>query len=285
MIGRFPSDVIPEDPVLVVWETGISDAVRGIEVEEFAAALQAGIDEIKHRAIDIMLVDMQFSRSTATVIDFDRYLTALHRVADLNEVYVFPRYEMMRYWSEQNMFNFDEVAADERARLAARVYDCIGRKLAHAIWQVGTNGVLRRDDVEIDEVLLRRGVALLQQSGTDIVLMDLQYAPRVVERPAYAEMEQLIAEIAHHTHVGLFRRFALMQYWQARHQPDMPPMIGADGLHMTDAGYGCLAAELAEALAANWSQSDRAQHTDGAAAQIAGLGRSGGSTRPEPDTH
>ena len=134
MIGRFPSDVIPEDPVLVVWETGISDAVRGIEVEEFAAALQAGIDEIKHRAIDIILVDMQFSRSTATVIDFDRYLTALHRVADLNEVYVFPRYEMMRYWSEQNMFNFDEVAADERARLAARVYDCIGRKLAHAIW-------------------------------------------------------------------------------------------------------------------------------------------------------
>jgi hypothetical protein len=81
-----------------------------------------------------MLVDMQFSRSTATVIDFDRYLTALHRVADLNEVYVFPRYEMMRYWSEQNMFNFDEVAAEERARLAARVYDCIGRKLAHAIW-------------------------------------------------------------------------------------------------------------------------------------------------------
>jgi hypothetical protein len=31
------------------------------------------------------------------------------------------------------MFNFDEVAADERARLAARVYDCLGRKLAHAI--------------------------------------------------------------------------------------------------------------------------------------------------------
>jgi len=79
------------------------------------------------------LVDMQFSRSTATVIDFERYLTAVHGVADLDGVYVFPRYEIMRYWSEQNMFNFDEVAADERARLAARVYDCIGRKLAQAI--------------------------------------------------------------------------------------------------------------------------------------------------------
>ena len=77
MLERFPSDVLAEDPVLVVWETGISDAVRGIEVDDFAAALQTGIDELKNRAIDIMLVDMQFSRSTTTVIDFDRYLKAL----------------------------------------------------------------------------------------------------------------------------------------------------------------------------------------------------------------
>jgi lysophospholipase L1-like esterase len=175
-----------------------------------------------------------------------------------------------------------EDAAEELARLQR---DVIAENPDLVIWQVGTNGVLRRDDVEIDEVLLRRGVALLQQSGTDIVLMDLQYAPRVVERPAYAAMEQLIAEIAHHTHVGLFRRFALMQYWQAKHRPDAPPMIGADGLHMTDAGYGCLAAELAEALASNWSHSDLAQRTDGVSAKVAGLGRSGRSTAPEIDTH
>ena len=133
MLERFASDVIPEDPVLVIWETGITDAVRGIEVDDFAAALQTGIDELKARGIDIMLVDMQFSHSTATVIDFERYLNALHRVGDVNEVYVFPRFEMMRYWSEQNVFNFDGVAKDERASLAAKVYGCIGRKLADAI--------------------------------------------------------------------------------------------------------------------------------------------------------
>jgi acyl-CoA thioesterase-1 len=133
MVERFPTDVIAEDPILVVWEAGISDAVRGIEIDDFAAALQAGIDEVKNRAIDILLVDMQFSRRTSTVIDFEQYLNALHRVGNMNEVYLFPRFEMMRYWSEQNMFNFDEVAEDERARLAAKVYDCIGRKLAQAI--------------------------------------------------------------------------------------------------------------------------------------------------------
>ena len=40
MVERFPTDVIAEDPILVVWEAGISDAVRGIELDDFAAALQ-----------------------------------------------------------------------------------------------------------------------------------------------------------------------------------------------------------------------------------------------------
>ena len=133
MLERFPTDVIPEDPVLVIWETGTTDAVRGVDVDDFAATLQAGIDEFKARGIDVMLVDMQFSHSTATVIDFERYLNALHRVGDVNDVNIFPRFEMMRYWSEQNVFNFDGVAKDERAARAARVYECIASKLADAI--------------------------------------------------------------------------------------------------------------------------------------------------------
>ena len=133
MLDRFPTDVLSEDPVLVIWETGTTDAVRGVEVDDFAAALQAGIDELKARGIDVILVDMQFSHGTATIIDFERYLKTLHQVGDVNDVNVFPRFELMRYWSEQNVFNFDGVAKDERASLAARVYECIAAKLAEAI--------------------------------------------------------------------------------------------------------------------------------------------------------
>src|SRR5207249_10813939 len=97
MLERFPSDVFAEDPVLVIWETGTTDAVRGVEVEELAAALQSGIDELRTRSIDIMLIDMQFSRSTVTVIDFERYLNTLHRVGDVIVVYVFPLYELVSY--------------------------------------------------------------------------------------------------------------------------------------------------------------------------------------------
>lgn len=133
MLERFATDVVAEDPVLVVWETGIVDAVRGIEIDDFATAVQDGINELKNRSIDALMVDMQFSRKTIALIDFEKYLSTLHHLGEINSVYVFPRFEMMRYWSEQDTFNFDEVAPSERADLAARVYECIGQKLANAI--------------------------------------------------------------------------------------------------------------------------------------------------------
>ena len=120
------------------------------------------------------------------------------------------------------------------------------------IWQLGTNAVLRRDDLAADEQLIRRGVALLKENAIDVILMDLQYAPRVLERRAHAEMERLIAEVARHAHVGLFRRFEIMKEWDNTHQLAPGAMIGPDGLHMTDASYGCLANQLAEALSWNW---------------------------------
>lgn len=130
--------------------------------------------------------------------------------------------------------------------------DVIAEQPDLVIWQVGTNAVLRRDDLSSDEQLIRRGVALMRENGIDVVLMDLQYAPRVLDRPASAEMERLIAEVAHRAHVGLFQRFAIMQQWDRTHQLAPAAMIGPDGLHMTDTSYGCLASELAEALAGNW---------------------------------
>ena len=120
------------------------------------------------------------------------------------------------------------------------------------IWQVGTNTVIRRDDLSADGQLIRREVDAIKEHGSDVILMDLQYAPRVLARPAWAQMEQLIADVAREAHVGLFRRFEIMREWDRTQQLAPAPMIGPDGLHMTDASYACLANQLAEALAWNW---------------------------------
>jgi acyl-CoA thioesterase I len=173
-----------------------------------------------------------------------------------------------------------EDAPEEVGRLAA---DVIARHPDLAIWQVGTNAVLRRDDLSADGKLIRDGVALLKQAGIDVVLMDLQYAPRVLDRPSYGVMEDLIADTADEAHVGLFRRFALMRYWQATHPPDAPAMIGSDGLHMTDTGYDCLARDLADALEANWQSGEKLAHrVHGPTDAVAGLPGVAPDRRPGP---
>ena len=168
---------------------------------------------------------------------------------------------------------------DVPEELARFERDVIAERPDLVIWQVGTNAVLRRDDLTADRELIERGVAQLKQSGSDVVLMDLQYAPRVLARPTHTEMEQLIATVAERAQIGFFRRFEIMRHWERMQQADAPKMIGPDGLHMTDRSYGCLADKLAEGLARNWQAQLRAAPPS-SAARIAGLAEAGGTPAP-----
>ncbi|MBV9825898.1 MAG: SGNH/GDSL hydrolase family protein [Alphaproteobacteria bacterium] len=142
-----------------------------------------------------------------------------------------------------------EDAGEEMARLER---DVVADHPDLVIWQVGTNAVLRQDDLALDGEIIERGVARLKQIGADVVLMDLQDAPRVTARSTFGVMQGLIAGVAKRDNIGLFRRFDIMRNRATEHPAEAARMIGSDGLHMTDDGYGCLAVNLAEALAWNW---------------------------------
>jgi acyl-CoA thioesterase I len=184
-----------------------------------------------------------------------------------------PRHEI----SVVNRGKGGEDAPEELARIGR---DVVATHPDLAIWQVGTNAVLRRDDLGTDGEWMREGIDLMKKSGIDVVLMDMQYAPRVLERHSYPVMQELVADTAVEERVGLFRRFALMRFWQSSHAADAPPMVGSDGLHMTDTGYGCLAADLAAALIANWrAETKLAQRAHATTDSIAGL-----PTQPSSDS-
>jgi acyl-CoA thioesterase I len=133
MVARMDRDALAADPVLVLWEVGTTDAVHGTDLEQFTATLQAGVTRLREHRIDVMLIDMQYSPDTASVIDFQHYLDGLHQIGDLTDAYVFRRYDIMKYWSDSGVFNFTGVPKPERRQLASKVYACLGERLADAI--------------------------------------------------------------------------------------------------------------------------------------------------------
>jgi acyl-CoA thioesterase I len=141
--------------------------------------------------------------------------------------------------------NGDE-AADMLARLDTAV---IAEKPDLVLWQVGTNSVLRDKAVLPHANLLHEGLQRLKATGADVVLIDPQYAPRVVSKPNCEGMVSLIATAAKAEHVGVFHRYELMRRWRESEQLPFETFISADGLHMNDWSYACLAKALGIAIA------------------------------------
>lgn len=133
MVERFAKDVLPVNPTLVIWETGTVDAVRGVDVDAFNDALSQGIAALRDHKLDIMLVSMQYNPSTGSVINFEPYLEALSHAADLEDIYLFRRYEIMKDWSDNGVFDFVDVPKGQRVELAAHVYRCLAEAMADAI--------------------------------------------------------------------------------------------------------------------------------------------------------
>lgn len=133
MVARFPKDVYAHQPALVIWETGTVDAVRSEDVNAFADAISDGIAAIQEHKSEIMLMDMQYNPSTVSVINFQPYLDALHHTATLQDVFMFQRFDMMKYWSEAGVFDFINVPREKRTILAREFYQCLGERLADAI--------------------------------------------------------------------------------------------------------------------------------------------------------
>ncbi len=139
-----------------------------------------------------------------------------------------------------------EEVADMLARLDSAV---IAERPDLVLWQVGTNSVLRDKALPPHVSLLHLGLARLKATGADVVLIDPQYAPRVLAKPNCRGMVSLIATTAKAEHIDLFRRFDLMRSWyEIQHLP-FETFVSADGLHMNDWSYACLAKALGMAIA------------------------------------
>jgi hypothetical protein len=117
------------------------------------------------------------------------------------------------------------------------------------LWQLGTNAVLRDYPLLPETALISEGLKLMKAIGADVVVIDPQFAPKVIVKSDVEEVINLISTATKQENVDLFRRFALMRHW---HEVDGMPFeafVSPDGLHMNDWSYSCFAKALAAAIA------------------------------------
>lgn len=117
------------------------------------------------------------------------------------------------------------------------------------LWQLGTNSVIRGHKLGGHDALIRAGLEKIRATGADIVLIDPQFAPKVISKPEAEDMVTLISATAKQENVDLFRRFEVMRHWRNVDQIGFETFVSPDGLHMNDWSYACMAKGLGSAIA------------------------------------
>jgi acyl-CoA thioesterase I len=142
------------------------------------------------------------------------------------------------------------VNGEEAADMVARLDDTVlSEKPDLVLWQVGTNAVLRDQNLKSFGDVVHEGLVRIKAAGADVVLMDPQFAPQVIASAEIRDMVGLIAARARQDDVGLFHRYSIMQNWHDASGIPFDAFISPDKLHMNDWGYGCVAKILGGAIA------------------------------------
>ena len=158
------------------------------------------------------------------------------------------------------------VSGEDVAEMLKRFdHDITKAKPDLVVWQLGTNAILRDDGITPEQPLIMEGLRRLKKANADVVMMDPQYAPKVLRDPDAIPMVEMMAKIAKETNVPLFHRFELMRHWRDDLEMPYEKFLSPDLLHMNDFSYGCTARYLAAAIADDVKATSK---TDGVHASV-----------------
>ena len=115
-------------PTLVIWQTGTVDAMRSVDPDDFRGALNEGVAALQNAGADVVLVNLQYSPRTETMISAPPYLDNMRVVAQQHDVPLFDRFAIMRHWNDAG--DFDLFSTFHGTDMAKRVHACLGRALS-----------------------------------------------------------------------------------------------------------------------------------------------------------
>jgi hypothetical protein len=120
-LGRFESDVIWEQPALVIWQVGTNALFHRklYNLEGVASTIAAGLSWLKGLSIDAILMDSQFAPALVQddkgnpdpqkETDANHMMALIASAARDAEVNLFPRYALMQEWCAKDGKTFADL--------------------------------------------------------------------------------------------------------------------------------------------------------------------------------
>jgi acyl-CoA thioesterase I len=133
MLERLELEVVPQAPALVIWQTGVNDAIQDVGVDKFRETLETGIARLKAAAIDVILVDMQYYPRSERVAGYGDYLSAMRKVADEQKIPLLRRFLIMKHFVKSGQYTSEQLLAPDNFHLNDLSYGCLAMLLADAI--------------------------------------------------------------------------------------------------------------------------------------------------------
>lgn len=138
MVARLNKDVLSRKPQLIIWQTGVNDAIRGVPLDAFRKTLVEGITRIQKTGIDMVMIDQQYYPKFDKVKNGPAYITAIREIAAQYRVPVVQRFTIMKHLIETKQFTVASMLSPDQFHLNDTAYECLGKLLAHSLQDAAT---------------------------------------------------------------------------------------------------------------------------------------------------
>src|SRR3954470_19166807 len=134
MMKRLQTEVIDVKPDMVIWQVGTNAVLRNLDPAETAKIVEDGVSRIQAAGADIVMVDPQYSPAVnAKAENASKMVRLLGRVAELRHVGIFPRFQVMRDWHEQQSMPFENFVIADGLHMSDWGYACFAQLLGDDI--------------------------------------------------------------------------------------------------------------------------------------------------------
>ncbi|MCA1412950.1 SGNH/GDSL hydrolase family protein [Bradyrhizobium sp. NBAIM20] len=135
MMKRLQTQVIDRHPDLVIWQVGTNAVLRNLDPGETVKLVEDGINRIQAAGgTDIVLVDPQYSPAVNQRKESaGKMIKLLGNVAELRKVGIFPRFEVMRDWHENQSIPVEGFVIADGLHMNDWGYACFAQLLGDDI--------------------------------------------------------------------------------------------------------------------------------------------------------